>query len=164
MAKRSVRANRLGALILSLGLAAGLSACSPVHTLDIFDPSDGVRAVLGDDVKATNLLVLTEAEGAPGTLVGSLTNTTLGELEVTVTVGDADPIVVDLDAGHTAYLTPRNPEFDGTSFAFDAQVSAVAAAPGATVLVSVATPSGGSVDVQVPVLDGTLEPYDEYLP
>ena len=93
VAKRSARANRLGALVLSIGLITGLGACSPVHTLDIFDPSDGVRAVLDGEVKATNLLILTEAQGEPGTLVGSLTNTAGTDLEVAVTVGEEEPIL-----------------------------------------------------------------------
>lgn len=164
MAKRSFRSSRMGALVLSLGLVIGVGACSPAHTLDIFDPSDGVSAVLEGEVKATNLLILTEAEGSPGTLVGSLTNTTSETLAVEVTIEDATPIVVEIDAGHTAYLTPKSPDFQGSSFAFDAQVSTVSTPPGGTAGVTVSTESGGSTLVQVPVLDGTLEPYDEYLP
>lgn len=164
VAKRPARANRLGALVLSVGLITGLGACSPVHTLDLFDPSDGVRATLDGEVKATNLLLLTEAEGGPATLVGSLTNLTRDDLQVQVNVEDAEPIAVDIEAGHTAYLTPKTPDFDGPSFSFDAQVSSVSTPPGGTAEVTVATPSGGSTNVLVPVLDGTLEPYDEFLP
>src|SRR5690625_3452368 len=164
VAKRSARAHRLGALVLSIALITGLGACSPVHTLDIFDPSDGVRATLDSEINATNLLLLAEAEGGPGTLVGSLTNITGDDLQVQVSVGDAEPIAVDIEARHTAYLTPSSPDFDGPSFAFDAQVSSVSTPPGGTVEVTVATPSGGSTSVLVPVLDGTLEPYDEFLP
>ncbi len=164
VAKRSARANRLGALVLSIGLITGLGACSPVHTLDIFDPSDGVRAVLDGEVKATNHLILAEAQDGPGTLVGSLTNTAGTDLEVAVTVGEEEPILVDLDAGHTAYLTPDVLNFDGNSLSVDAQISSVGAAPGGSINVSVATASGGSTNVEVPVLDGTLEPYDQYLP
>lgn len=164
MAKRPGRANRMGALVVSLGVMIGASACAPIHTLDIFDPSDGVRATLGDEVKATNLLILTEEEGAPGTLVGSLSNLTDGDLAVDVTVNGAAGVNVELPAGHTAYLTPRTPSFDGPSFAFDAQIDAVGTPPGGTADVVIATTSGGEATVQVPVLDGTLEPYDEYLP
>ena len=164
MAKRPAHAKRMGTLVLSLGLMIGVGACSPVHTLDIFDPSDGVRATLDGEVNATNLLILAEEAGGPGTLVGSLSNITDEDLEVEVIVDDAAAILVGLDAGHTAYLTPKAPAFDGPSFAFDAQVDAVSTAPGGTAAVVISTPSGGSANVQVPVLDGTLEPYDQYLP
>lgn len=164
MAKRPARANRMGAIALSLGIMVGIGACSPVHTLDIFDPSDGVRAVLDGEIRATNLLILTGGAGNPGTLVGSLTNTTGETLEVEVLVDENEPILVEIDAHHTAYLTPKNPDFDGASFAFDAQIPSVATPPGGTADVTLATASGGATSVQVPVLDGTLEPYDEYLP
>lgn len=164
VAKRSARVRRLGALVLTAGLAAGLSACSPVHTLDIFDPSDGVAVELDGEVKATNLLLLSSGQDEPGTLVGSLTNLTPADLQVSVTVGQAEPIEVDLDAGYTAYLTPRDVDFDGRSFAVEAQVDSVPTAPGGHVDVVVATAGGGGTSVMVPVLDGTLEPYDEYLP
>lgn len=164
MAQRSARVHRFAALALSAGLITGLGACSPVHTLDIFDPSDGVRAVLDGEVNATNLLVLTTEEGAPGTLVGSLSSVAESGVEVSVTVGQAPAFTVDLEPGQTAYLTPRDPSFDGGSFAVDAEVPAVSAAPGGAIEVSLTTASGGATDVQVPVLDGTIEPYAEFLP
>ncbi len=164
MAKRPARANRMGALVLSLGLVVGLGACSPAHTLDIFDPSDGVRVMLDEDVRATNLLVLTEGEGQPGTLIGSLTNNTAETLTVEVNVDGAAPITVELPAFNTAYLTPKGPEDKGRAFTVDAQVSTVSVAPGGHVNVTLATPSTGSTQILVPVLDGTIEPYSEYLP
>lgn len=164
MAKRPVRANRMGALVLSLGLMIGAGACSPVHTLDLFDPSDGVAITVEGEVKATNLLVLTEAQGSPGTLVGSLSNLTDREVEVELQAEGADPIQVPLAPHHTVYLTPKNPDFDGPTSAFDAQFSSVATMPGGTLEVIIGTASAGAATIEVPVLDGTLEPYDEYLP
>ncbi len=65
VAKRPAHAKRMGTLVLSLGLMIGVGACAPVHTLDIFDPSDGVRATLDGEVNATNLLILAEEAGGP---------------------------------------------------------------------------------------------------
>lgn len=164
MAKRPARANRMGAIALSLGLIIGVGACSPAHTLDIFDPSDGVGAVLDGEVKATNLLILTTAAGEPGTLVGSLSNVTGNEISVNIAVENANPITVDLEAFNTAYLTPKGPEDKGRTVVVDAQLNSVSAEPGATIPVTITTAAGGSTEIQVPVLNGEIEPYSEYLP
>lgn len=164
MALRSLHARRFGAIVLSAGLITGLGACSPIQTHIPYDPSDGVQVELSNSVKATNLLVLTRAEGEAGTLVGSLTNLTESAAEVTVQVGAADPIEVSLEAGVTAYLTPKLTEYEAGMIFVEARVSAVDSAPGSTIPVTITTPADGTTNIQVPVLDGTLEPYADYLP
>jgi len=164
VAKRPGFKRRISALVLAFGVAGGLGACAPVHTLDLFDPSDGVGADLEGEVKATNLLILTEGQGEQGTLVGSLTNLTYDPLTVEVEVEDAEVITVDLSPQQTAYLTPGEPKFDNRTIAVDALVNSVAAPPGSTADVTLTTPSGGAINVDVPVLDGSIEPYDQFLP
>ena len=157
------RLRRLATVGAAIALAAGLSACSPNETLLPVDPSDGVTEILADQIRATNLLVLTTAEGSPGTLIGSLTNLTTEATQVQVQVGSAAPVVVDLEGDQTVYLTPK-PTGYSTSYSFDFKVGSVAAPPGAVIDLSIATPQSGSMQVQAPVLDGTLEPYDQFLP
>lgn len=164
MAKRPARMSRIGALVFAVGVLTGVGACAPVHTLDLLDPSDGVGASLESEFHATNLLILTESEGEPGTLVGSLSNLTPESLTVEITVDQAEPIVVDLLARQTAYLTPKEPKFDNRSIAVDSVVDTVGTPPGGTAEVTLSTPSGGETTVAVPVLDGTIEPYDQFLP
>lgn len=157
------RLRRLATVGAALALTAGLSACSPNETLLPVDPSDGVLATLDNQIRATNLLVLTSAEGSPGTLIGSLTNLTSEATQVQVQVGAAAPVMVDVDANQTVYLTPEQVGY-GTSTSFDFKVGAVDAPPGGTIDISIVTPERGSVLVTAPVLDGTLEPYDQFLP
>ncbi|MPV48443.1 MULTISPECIES: hypothetical protein [unclassified Pseudactinotalea] len=157
------RLRRLATAGAVLAVAAGLSACSPYETLLPVDPSDGVTELLDNQIRATNMLVLTTAEGSPGTLIGSLTNLTEEATQVQVQVGAAAPVLVDVDASQTIYLTPKSVGY-GTSTSFDFKVGAVDAPPGSTIGISIATPQRGSILVTAPVLDGTLEPYDQFLP
>jgi hypothetical protein len=145
---------RLGALVAGVGIAA-VAACAPVTTQLPYAPSDGARAVLGDEVTVENLLVLTTAEGEPALVVGGVTNRSDEATTVSLTVGETSPLQVTVDPHATVLLNPTN----GETLILDASP----AAPGASVPVTISTPTAGSTSVEVTVLDGTLAPYDAYL-
>ncbi|NCT91933.1 hypothetical protein GXB85_13355 [Cellulomonas sp. APG4] len=143
---------------LALATAAGLSACSatnPITTTTTYAASDGVRVEL-DDVRLGNVIVLSSAEGAPGVVVGQITND--GDEDVRVTLGVdgalAEPVAVD--ARGTALLSP-----DGGD---EVTLDAVPVAPGAYVELQIAVDGGATTTAQVPVLDGTLPEYADLVP
>lgn len=143
---------------LALALAAGLTACSatnPITTTTNYAASDGVRVDL-DDVRLGNLMVLASAEGAPGVVVGQVTNDGDQAVRVTLAVEGAvsDPVAVE--ARGTTLLTP-----DGGT---EVLLEAVPAAPGAYVDLRVAVDGGGGTTASVPVLDGTLPEYADLVP
>src|SRR5699024_5546122 len=70
------------ALLLSGATALGVGACSPITTLQPYNPSDGVRGVLGTQISTDNLMILTDAEGSPGLLLGGVTNKSGDEAQV----------------------------------------------------------------------------------
>lgn len=146
---------RLAVAALAVLAVAPLAACqssTPITTKD-YAASDGVAATLGT-VRAGNLLVLAAKDGAPGTVLGSLTND--GTASVTVQVGPADdPTSIDVAPGATALLGP-----DGT----EVPVAAVPVAPGALMELRLAATTEGTTTVQVPVLDGTLPYYATLVP
>ncbi|MHA7133559.1 hypothetical protein [Oerskovia turbata] len=136
--------------------AVAVSACSPITTDIAYSPSDGIRVDLTDNVRALNLLIVSAAEGEPGTLLGAAANDSDEALEITIAPDGTDPVDVPLEAGETVYFSVDN--------GFEAQFGNVDAAPGATIPVTVSASTGETETVEVPVVNGALEEYKDYLP
>jgi len=150
-------------LLIAAGLCvagvalAGCSATNPITTDKPYSASDGARATLGD-VRASNLIVLASAKGAPGLLTGALTNDGTDKHTVTITFGD-ESSTVNLEARQTVLLDGTT----GTGHA-DVRIKAVAVPPGAVAPSTLATEAAGSQDVPVPVLDGSQPEYASLVP
>lgn len=136
--------------------ALAVSACSPITTDIAYSPSDGIRINLTNEVRALNLIIISEAEGEPGTLLGGLANDSDKPVEITIAPEGTDPIDIPLEAGETVYLSVDN--------GVEAQFANVEAPPGATIAVTVSSSAGESKTEQIPVLNGALEEYKDYLP
>jgi hypothetical protein len=146
-----------GAAVLGVVLA-GCSATNPMTTEDQYSASDGVRFVLGD-VRGTNLLVLSQAKGDVGRLEGALVNDGDEDQTVTLTFGDADPTTLELGPKETLLLDGS--EEDGHA---NVEITAVEVSPGEVAPLTVKTAGGGSITLDVPVLDGTLPEYASAVP
>ena len=136
--------------------AVAVSACSPLTTDIAYSPSDGIRVDLTNEVRALNLLIVSADEGEPGTLLGGAANDSDKPVEITIAPEGTDPIDVPLEAGETVYFSVDN--------GFEAQFGTIDAAPGATIPVTVSSSTGDSQTVEVPVLNGLLPEYEDYLP
>ena len=157
---RTLRAAALVVGVTVAGLAlAGCSATNPITTQDQYSASDGVRFTIGD-VRGSNLLVLTAAEGDPGTLQGGLINEGSEDRSVTIAIGDEET-VVELGPKETVLLGVGRAAEDGFA---EVTFPAIDVPPGGLVPVTLSTPEDGSIDVQVPVLDGTLPEYASDVP
>ena len=157
---RTLRAAALVVGVTVAGLAlAGCSATNPITTQDQYSASDGVRFTIGD-VRGSNLLVLTAAEGDPGTLQGGLINEGSEDRSVTIAIGDEET-VVELGPRETVLLGVGRAAEDGFA---EVTFPAIDVPPGGLVPVTLSTPEDGSIDVQVPVLDGTLPEYASDVP
>ncbi len=146
--RTAVALSGLGVLAL-----AGCSATNPITTAEAYNVVDGVQAELGGDVFAHNLLVFTSEEGAAGTMSGALANKSREDVEVELAPQGADPVTIEVPAGGTKLLSDEDVELDS-----------VEAAPGAHLTVTATTQAGGSIDIPVPVFDGTLPDYSEMVP
>ncbi|MGC0272254.1 hypothetical protein ACO0LV_04565 [Pseudactinotalea sp. Z1739] len=143
-------------IAVALAVMIVLGACTPPMTMNQYAAGDGARANLGSQVKVENLLVITEAEGSAGTLVGGVVNLWEQEAEVSLSVQDmGEAVTVTVDPAATLLLHPEHESV---------VLPAVPVAPGATLEVQISTDNSGSITVPVPVLDGTLDPYQDYLP
>jgi hypothetical protein len=149
------------ALVALAGLGVlGLTACSvtnPMTTKNDYAASDGVRVDLGE-ATVINLLVLTAAEGEPGTVLGAVANH--GRERVTVTVAlaadAAQDTSFDVAGGGTVVIGPERDE--------TLDLDSTPAAPGTLIELTLTSDRGGSTTVQVPVLDGTLSQYADLVP
>ncbi len=167
----SLRTGVAAALASGL-LLAGCSATNPIETSKPYDPSDGIGAALGD-VRASNLMIVSEGVGKPGVLLGAFTND--GDEDVTLTIAfggvdaaegaepSADPASIDLPAGETVLLTSTE-NGDLKVVTERVAVTATPAAPGDLAAIAVSSDVSGGTTLRVPVLDGTLPDYASVLP
>ncbi|WP_175477203.1 hypothetical protein [Ruania alba] len=148
---------RLAAVLaVAATTALGLGACSPITTMQTYAASDGVRGDLGESIRVENIMVLSSSEGAAGTLLGAVVNRGSEDTEVTLTVdGVSGGVPLSVEAGTTLLLSPEHE---------DVTLPTVPVPPGAVLAVQVSAPEAGSLTLDVPVLNGDIPPYDEYLP
>jgi hypothetical protein len=142
----------VGTLLLG-GALAGCSATNQITTQDSYAASDGVQVEIGD-VQGENLLLVAAEADAPGALQGALTNR--GDDTVTVSVStDGDAEQIRVRAGETVLLGGTEGE--------DVVLS-TPDAPGALTTLTLSSGPGGTQEVRVPVLDGTLPEYADLVP
>ncbi|MFD6445532.1 hypothetical protein ACFWEJ_10530 [Promicromonospora sp. NPDC060204] len=162
MSRRATAARGARTTAVAAVLAAGallLAACAPTTTTKPYDPSDGVGvSVLGEedtDLRGINLMVVSAAEGEAGNVLGALANETADDASFTLQAPGAAPVIVEVPAGGTVYL--------GTETGEAALLDTVGAAPG-NYLDATLTVGTDTKEFQLPVLDGTLSEYADYLP
>ncbi|WP_131105738.1 hypothetical protein [Ornithinimicrobium sufpigmenti] len=86
------RARRRAAVLTAAFAALALSGCSltsPTTSMIRYSPADGVE-IDGQSVDVRNLLVVSHGEGAPGVVVGSVSNRTSEPVTVTVSAAGND--------------------------------------------------------------------------
>ncbi|WP_146065699.1 hypothetical protein [Arthrobacter pityocampae] len=142
-----------GAVLVMLGVS-GCSFTSEQSTTTEYAPSDGIVKDLGP-VLLRNVLIVGNQGESEGRLVGTVFNTTDQPVDLSIRAGGAETIITV--------------EGDG-EFRFEEE-----AGDDTTVGGLMTTPPGSLVDVdfgvdgedatfEVPVLDGTLEEYREFVP
>lgn len=138
------------ALVAAVALLSGCGAASPIQTSENYAPSDGVRLEFSNGVRLENFFLLTADEGAPVRLMGAIVNDAESDADVQL---DIDGQLVEVTAPASGVLNLEAEEI---------VIEGVSALPGTNLAVMIN--SGGSQTYEIPVLDGTLPPYDEFLP
>lgn len=144
----------LAAFLAAGALVAGCAATTPVQTQHLYPAGDGARIELTPLVRGENIMVLTEAEGAQGSVLGALVNDTGDDLVVTLSVAEGG-LSVEIPAGQSVLLHGGDEPL---------LVPAIPAPPGAFLDVTLRAETIGSIDSQVPVLDGSMPQYADYVP
>lgn len=134
-----------------LGIAAALLAGCATGGEDNWNST-----AVGDDksigeLNLRSVLLVTDKEGAPARLLGTFEND--GDQAVDVRIGDEDE--------STTVTVPAQGSVGLDTLTTILQTAGDA--PGARTRLTAATDTG-DVDLLVPVVDGTLDPYKPYLP
>lgn len=147
-----------GALLAASALVtAGCSATGPTATETVDPPSHGLPVDISERAGLVNLMVLTAAEGGTGAVYGAAWNDNTDPVEITVALPDGTVLArVTVPALGTVTLGATQEE--------QIRVPDVPVPPGAVMELVVSTERGGRVVAPVPVLDGTLPPYDQLVP
>jgi hypothetical protein len=146
---------KFAAVAIAVAVALGTTGCtfsSPVASLEVYDPADGVNTDVGK-IKVRNLMILTTATGQAA-MFGSIVNQD----------HDAVATTVELHP-HTTVTTPEIPISVGAGEKLDLGYNGGQAIPlgfsvkaGSVVQVHV-TVGADKVELNVPVLDGTFVEY-----
>ncbi|GAA1859704.1 hypothetical protein [Myceligenerans crystallogenes] len=165
MSRRTTAPRRARTVAVAAVAAAGaalLSACAPTTTTLNYSPSDGVTVSVGAEevsdftkLRGLNLMVVSAEEGAPGHLLGALTNDTQDDVTFTLSPDGAAPATFDVAAGETLYLGGESGE--------PVLLDTVTASPGASVP-STLEADGVATEFSLPVVDGALPEYADYVP
>lgn len=147
---------KIAAIAIAAGVVLGTAGCnmiSHVATNDPYAPSDGAQGHVGD-LKARNFLLL--QDGTKSILIGSLVNSGVDPVSASISYTDAGAqkvTQVNLNS-----LQKFDLGYNGTA----ALPIVTDLKPGA--LYDLSLKSGSeSVDISVPVLDGTLAEYKAIL-
>ena len=153
-AQRGKLALTAAALGVSL-LTAGCGYITPQQTSHQYSASDGIRADLGP-LQLRNILIVSNGEDKPGRLIGAVYNSSSKDVKLTVNGAKGSQTEVPVKANSHTLLNEDSDE---------AILSTSGGKPGSLVDVKISE-NGTNVTstVKVPVLDGTLEEYKEYLP
>lgn len=127
-----------------------LAACSGAPEEDTYAIANGVNAEVGG-IEIRSLLIVSAAESKPGRLLGTLFNRSQELVEVSIADAD-DELTVSVE-GETSHEFDTNP----------AILDSIEDIPGSRVTVTISA-GPDQEELQVPVLDGTLEAYRPYLP
>ncbi|WP_434995211.1 hypothetical protein [Arthrobacter sp. Ld5] len=128
----------------------GLTGCSSSAEEDWDAIASGEDGVVGS-VELRSVLLVASEEGQPGRLLGTFNNESGETIDVTISDDDEEATIT----------VPAEGQFplDTNEVIFDT----VGDAPGALTTVTAAT-ADETTDLQIPVMDGTLERYEPYLP
>ena len=151
-----------GLAVAGLAVAVTLTGCSQTNQITTekeYNSSDGVGGRVGH-IRAINMLVVSEAKGDPGTLLGALQNTGTDDENVALTIGDDSQHVL-VPADQTVLISaPGGNSDEDENLVFDP----IDVPPGAVIDLKVETKDAGSLTLQVPVLDGSLPEYADSVP
>lgn len=141
---------------------AGCTFFAPQTTLKPYDPSDGVNTQIGD-VYIRNVLLLTK-DGSDASLLVNVVNETDNGVKVTFQYEGKDSDGVTGKVNDSIFANPGVPTSFGGSNDPRIVFTGIDAKPGSLFPVFVQYGDETGKQLLVPVLDGTLKPYNELLP
>jgi hypothetical protein len=141
-----------GVLLAMLGIS-GCSVINEQSTTRQYAASDGIVEDLGP-VELRNILIVSAEEGTPGAILGTIFNTSDEPVQVTIE-GENETAEITIE-GEDKYVFEEEVDDDGT-------LSGISEIPGSLVDLDFSV-GADTATYGVPVVDGTLEEYREFVP
>lgn len=153
-----MKARLIASVVLAATVVLGTSACnliSPQTTTKEYDASDGVSGTIGD-MSIRNAAIIS-GDGKDGNLLVSITN-----------AGGAESLTIKWGDDFSESTEARIPEDETISFGTEEEdpilLENIDAVPGSLLTVFFQYGDETGVEIFVPVLDGTLPEYAEFVP
>ncbi|MFJ6678847.1 DNA modification methylase [Microbacterium sp. NPDC091382] len=151
-----MKSRLIASLALGAAVVLGTTGCNmlaPQATTIQYSASDGVNIPDSGPLKVRNALIIADEEGTLGNLVASIVNPTDDALALNVSIdGQPQSVQVEGNSSVTLGVDMANMTFDNVG------------KPGSDVLVSFQSGEGEGVRVHVPIMDGTLPYYTQFVP
>jgi hypothetical protein len=141
-----------GAVLLMLGVS-GCSFTAEQFTANPYAPSDGIVKDIGP-VLLRNILVVGRDDETAGRLIGTVFNTSDEPVDLAISAGGASTTITIEGQGQIRFEEET---------ADDATLEGIEDIPGSLIDMDFEV-EGDQATFQVPVLDGTLEEYREFVP
>lgn len=151
---RVQRASLVAAVGLGLLSVTGCSYINQQTTTMQYSPSDGVRSDIGN-IELRNMIVVSNGKDQPGRVIGAIFNTAATDSTVTISGAAGSQTQVQVKAKSSSYLT-----MDSNA----SVLSTVTGLPGTLENLKFTVQGGGSTELKVPVMDGSLQEYKQYIP
>lgn len=150
-----LRSGLVAAAAVAVLTTTGCSYISPQQTAEMYAPSDGIEANLGN-LELRNVLIVSEDSEKPGRVIGTAINTSDKEAQLTIDNGAAQATVT-VPANGKVVLEDSDP---------GVLLSKSGAEPGLMTKTVFTDSSSGekSGETSVPVLDHTYPQYAKYVP
>jgi len=153
---RMTAGRRIAASLAVAALAFGVTSCGAINeqaTNTDYAASDGVNVDVAD-AKVRNLMFVTNSDDTEARLIGSVVNAGDSALTLSVKADNAAPVSIQVPADGTIKLEEdKNQQI--------IKNMGIAAGEHAD---SVFTVAGENVEFSVPVVDGTLAEYRDFVP
>lgn len=153
-----MKSRLLASLALGAAVVVGATGCNmiaPQATTITYSPSDGVNVPDSGPVDVRNAMIIANEDGSAGNFIASLVNTSLESQTVNIALDNGDGAAILLEGGAAVTL---GVDADPILFAD------LGYPPGATAPIAFQSGDGEGVLVEVPVLDGALPYYSEFVP
>jgi hypothetical protein len=153
--QRGKLAMATAALGIGLLSVTGCGYINPQQTSEQYAASDGTQTNLGP-LKLRNILILSSGEDKPGRVIGAVYNSSSKDVVLTISGAAGAQAQVPVKQNSYALLNESAPEV---------VLSTTGAQPGSVVEVTIReNDTNQNAKFKVPVLDGTIADYNDYLP
>jgi len=152
---QKIRGRRVAAAAALAVMALGVSGCGTINeqaTTINYAASDGMNVDVSD-IKARNLMLVTNSADEEARLLGTLVNST----------DSAQSLEVEVAGGTVTVDVPAQTSLKLEEDANRAVLPSTGAEPGSLAGATLAS-GGASSEVRIPVVNGALEEYRQYLP